>query len=85
MSLPDERFAHHAWDDGWVVYDRHLGDTHAMNRLTAAAFRALLNTPGADDGQLADAVRRELPTIDPDELALALRSARSLLAGPLPN
>ena len=85
MSLPAERFACHAWDDGWVVYDRHRGDTHAMSRITASVFRALLNTPDADDGLLSAAVRRELPTIDPDELALALRSARSLLGDPPPG
>ena len=74
-----DRFTWLRWDDGEAVYDRHLGDTHAMNAATGCAFRALLNTPGADDERLADAVRQALPNIGHDELALALRSARSLV------
>ena len=74
-----DRYAMRRREDGIVVYDRHLGDTHAMNAATGCAFRALLNTPGADDEHLADAVRQAVPNIGHDELALALRSARSLV------
>lgn len=76
-----DRYALRRWDDGIVVYDRHLGDTHAMNRAAGCAFRALLNTPAMNDEALAAAVRLELPNIAHDELALALGSARSLLRG----
>ena len=84
MNPAQDRFALRRWDDGIVVYDRHLGDTHAMNPATGCAFRALLNTPGANDEALADAVRQELPNIGHDDLALALGSARGLLRGECP-
>ena len=79
MSLQSGRFAWHSWQEGEVVYDRHLGDTHAMSSATACAFRALLNTPGAKDEWLAGVVRQVAPKITGDELDLALRSARGLL------
>jgi len=41
-----QRFLIRRWPEGLVVFDRLLGDTHAMGEPTASLFEAWLQQPG---------------------------------------
>lgn len=41
-----QRFLIQRWPEGLVVFDRLLGDTHAMGEPTATLFEAWLRQPG---------------------------------------
>ncbi|MFO1250669.1 MAG: hypothetical protein U1E77_05875 [Inhella sp.] len=46
MPLADsQRFLIKRWPEGLVVFDRQLGDTHAMGEPTASLFEAWLAQP----------------------------------------
>ncbi|MBH9577364.1 hypothetical protein [Inhella proteolytica] len=54
MPLADsQRFLIKRWPEGLVVFDRQLGDTHAMGEPTASLFEAWLEQPEAELAQLA--------------------------------
>lgn len=49
------RFLIRNWPDGAVVFDRRFGDTHSLNRLTAAVFQL---TQGAQVNSLEEITAR---------------------------
>lgn len=63
----------HVWTDGCAVFDRHTGDTHVLDVISAYVF--LSDLPG---GQ-ASSMRLEMPETTPDEFAAALDDARCRL------
>lgn len=49
-----QRFLLQRWPEGLVVFDRELGDTHAMGEPTASLFEAWLSQHQRPLAQLAD-------------------------------
>lgn len=46
------RFLIQIWPEGSVVFDRHFGNTHAMDEFTSAVFGQLNEHPDVDQTQL---------------------------------
>jgi PqqD family protein of HPr-rel-A system len=76
----DSRFAIRSWDDGVVVFDRMLGATHALDRLTGRVFCACLEGRETSDADLLETIRSLLPDGAESELLMAIEQARTRLA-----
>ena len=77
MELADpQRFLIQRWPEGLVVFDRLLGDTHAMGEPTARLFEAWLRRPERPLATLA----ASLPD-SPEALEAAVSELRRLFPG----
>lgn len=63
------RFLIQVWPEGCVVFDRQLGNTHAMDELTGAVFRLLLDHPDAEPAWLSSELGPQLGRSGPEGMA----------------
>jgi PqqD family protein of HPr-rel-A system len=69
----EQRFLFRRWLDGCVVFDRQLGDTHALDPTAAALFFSLQDG-NAGSSSLTEVIAPQYPDSTIEELALRVDS-----------
>lgn len=72
------RWLQHDWPDGAVVYDRHTGDTHALDPLAAEVFH-LPAAQRINPARACDAIANLLQQTVDEPLQQAVQEAFSRL------